>query len=126
MCIRDREETAELVDQIASALYAAHRHGIVHHNVKADNILLDEDHNAYLSDFRLAGERDPLTEPGSWDTLAPEQLVGEVPSAKSDQYSLAVVAYHLLTGRSPFPVNALPDDMRRHILAVPVSYTHLQ
>ena len=83
----DLKTAAQFVDQIASALYIAHRNNVIHRDIKPENILLDEDGNAYLTDFGiakdLAGPKEYLTQPdtvmGSLDYLAPERAFIEVP-----------------------------------------------
>ena len=101
-----------LLDQIASALAAAHQHHIIHRDLKPGNILLDEDGNAYLADFGIAKD---LTSPkesttqsdviiGSPDYLSPEQARSETVTPQTDIYSLGVVLYELLTGQHPFPM----------------------
>ena len=102
------DEAARTFDQIADALGAAHRQGIVHRDVKPENILLDEEGNAYLSDFGIATD---LGEPRMSHAAAvlspayasPEQLRGEPVTQATDVYALGVVLFEMLTGRRPFP-----------------------
>src|SRR5262249_43097378 len=103
------ESAARLLDQVAGALAVAHREGVVHRDIKPDNILLDEDENAYLADFGIAKDahtRD-LTDPdslvGSPAYLSPEQIRGEAVSPRADIYSLGLVMYEALTGEKAFP-----------------------
>ncbi len=102
------DETVDLVHQVARGLDAAHAAGLVHRDVKPANILL-EDGRAFLGDFgisKLAGARDQLTSTGQFvgtvDYVAPEQLEGEFVDRRADVYSLACVAFHVLTGEPPF------------------------
>jgi serine/threonine protein kinase/WD40 repeat protein/DNA-binding winged helix-turn-helix (wHTH) protein len=100
------EEAGQLVDQVASALDAAHRQNVVHRDVRPANILFDEDGNAYLSDFGIATEvavAGALTRRrgGLSYYLAPEEVGGEPISAASDVYSLGLVLYAALAGRHP-------------------------
>ena len=104
------EPTLKLVDQISSALAAAHCQGIVHRDIKPANILLDEAGNAYLSDFGIAkhlvGELQLSTAGvimGTPDYVSPEQLRNETVGPSSDIYSLGAVLYEILTGERPFP-----------------------
>lgn len=107
------EQTADIVDQISAALSVAHRNGIVHRDIKPDNILLDEEGNAYLTDFGIAKDLqedtdeddldDELT--GSPHYISPEQAQQEQVSGQSDIYSLGIVVFEMLTGSAPFAGN---------------------
>src|SRR5438046_5561064 len=93
---------------VADALDYAHAHGVVHRDVKPGNILVEPDGNVVLTDFGIAraGADARLTRAGqvmgTADYLAPEQIAGGEASAAGDLYSLAVVLYEMLTGRTPF------------------------
>ncbi len=103
------ERTIRMVDQIGAALSAAHRAGVVHRDVKPANILLDEDGNAYLSDFGIALEAAEAADPvaalsaGSPAYASPEQLRREPVGPSADIHGLAIAVYEALTGRLPFP-----------------------
>lgn len=92
-------EAGRVVDQIGMALAFAHSQGVVHLDVKPENVLLDEVGNAYLSDFGIArpaaGPAVSRPEDRSSPYLAPEQLRGEAPGPRTDVYSLGVVAAEL-------------------------------
>ncbi|MBX3080515.1 MAG: protein kinase [Anaerolineae bacterium] len=101
------EATLKLLEQIGGALITAHRNQVVHRDIKPDNILLDEDHNAYLSDFgiaRILGNQEVSDDgiSGSLAYMAPEQLEGLDVTPRADVYSLALVLYEMLTGESVF------------------------
>src|SRR4051794_2269346 len=100
---------AVILSQVASALDAAHRHGLVHRDVKPANILLDDDEHAYLSDFGLtrhASSQSGLTAGGELvgtvEYVAPEQIEGHSVDGRADVYSLGCVLFECLTGRKPF------------------------
>lgn len=119
----DSITVVEMVDQIASALAMSHRQGVVHRDIKPDNILLDHDGNAYLSDFGLAevikGSIDRADEggiTGSPAYMAPEQLKGEPITLQSDVYALGIVIYEMLTGEHPYGLTSISDLIRRHLL----------
>ena len=102
------ERVATMVEQIGSALGAAHRAGIVHRDVKSANILLDDEGNAYLSDFGIAVEAAGLENPaaalseGSAAYASPEQLRREEVGPSADIYGLGIAVYQALTARLPF------------------------
>jgi serine/threonine protein kinase/tetratricopeptide (TPR) repeat protein len=102
------ERALRMLEQVASALAAAHRQGIIHRDVKASNILLDEEGNAYLSDFGIAKDltHAGLTAVGALigtpEYISPEQIRDEDLSPQTDIYSLGVVLYETLTGDKPF------------------------
>ncbi|HKN67006.1 MAG TPA: Ig-like domain-containing protein [Gemmatimonadaceae bacterium] len=106
-----------LLWMVGNALAYAHRRGVVHRDVKPANILIDEDGNAVVTDFGIAklvardngvprasrgGETQTGVIVGTPTYMSPEQCLARPVSAASDQYSLGLVAYELLTGRPPF------------------------
>ncbi len=102
-------EADRLFNQFARALAYAHSKGVIHRDLKPNNIMLDEQGNAFLTDFGLAkiieSEHD-LTKTGNVvgtpNYMSPEQLRGERIDYRSDVYSLGIVLYHMLTGQVPF------------------------
>jgi streptogramin lyase len=101
------ERVLAVLAQIADALDAAHRRGLVHRDVKPANILLDENGHAYLTDFgitkQLGGDStDTGRVVGTLDYLAPEQIRGEEVDGRTDCYALACVLYESLAGTPPF------------------------
>lgn len=103
-------ESARLCAEVADALAYAHAEGIVHRDVKAQNVLIAADGRARLTDFGIARsaehEADGLTRTdvmiGSADYLAPEQADGSRVDPRTDVYSLGIVLYECLTGELPF------------------------
>jgi serine/threonine protein kinase len=99
-----------IVNQVASALQAAHALGITHRNVKPSTVLVTETDHAYLTDFGLARRASDLTGltmeehlVESFDYLAPEYLEGRPADARVDMYGLGCVLYEVLTGEVPYP-----------------------
>jgi serine/threonine-protein kinase len=116
-----REVVRELRD-VAGALAHAHRRGIVHRDVKAENILIDAfSGSAMVTDFGIArlAEAAPLTATGqvlgTVYYLSPEQVSGEAVDARSDIYSLGVVAFFALAGRFPFDAELASAVLIAHV-----------
>ena len=101
-------ELVQILAEVASGLDALHRAGLVHRDVKASNVLLDERGSAALTDFGLAKRDDwsRLTKMGqvmgTVDYIAPELLRGENATPASDVYALGCVTYEMVAGRPPF------------------------
>lgn len=113
------KRTLELMIQICDALSYLHSRGIIHRDIKPSNILVDQQGNARLLDFGIAGrldrKGDTLTiaghNPGTPFYMAPELHRGDAPTVASDVYSLGVTFYEMLTGECP-QVNAPPPSAR--------------
>lgn len=116
----------DLAAQIAQGLHAAHRAGLIHRDIKPQNIIVTPDGQAHISDFGVAKSplSTALTETGvafgTVDYLSPEQAQGRPATPLSDVYALGVVLYEMLTGRLPFTGdNALAVAMK-HVTEPPV------
>ena len=100
--------TARICAQVATALDYAHRQGVVHRDVKPDNVLFDEDGNAILTDFGIATARfhGRLTAGGramgTPHYMAPEQAMGKTLDGRADLYAIGVMLYECLVGFPPF------------------------
>jgi YVTN family beta-propeller protein len=122
----DPERAVRIVWQVAGALDAAHRRGLVHRDVKPPNVLIanEGEEHAYLTDFGLtkhaaAAASAGFTRTGHFvgtpDFAAPEQIRGEHADARADVYALGAVLFHALTGRVPFPRDSELAKMYAHL-----------
>jgi len=116
-------EVLAWLDQAAGALDAAHARGVVHRDVKPGNLLLDDDGDLRVADFGIASAAGLHTLTltgtvlGTAGYLSPEQARGERATPASDRYSLAVVAYELLTGHRPFESDSPTAEAAAHVQA---------
>ncbi len=117
-------EANRILQEVAGALDYAHKQGVIHRDIKPNNILLDEHGAAYLADFGLARMVTPgtikhFTEAdtflGTPAYIAPEQVQQANVDERSDIYSLGVVLYEMLAGRPPFTGDSAFDILRAHI-----------
>jgi serine/threonine-protein kinase len=124
-------EAARLLGQVAAALAEAHRLGVVHRDLKPDNILVHCEggrRDARLTDFGIARvlEAPGLTTPealiGTPNYLAPEAINGARPSPAGDVYGLGVLLYELIVGRAPYVGGPAAAVLRRHIEEEPQRY----
>jgi serine/threonine protein kinase len=117
-------EVEKILRQVAGALDYAHRQGVIHRDIKPDNILLDKEGNALLADFGIA----KLAEGGSNLTvtgglvgtpayMAPEQGSGDKVTGSADIYSLGVVVYEMLTGSKPYNAETPMQIVIKHMTA---------
>lgn len=122
----DPAHAALITTQVASALDAAHADGLVHRDVKPENILLTADNFAYLVDFGIAqaGGDPSMTAAtgsllGSCGYMAPERFTGDRVGAQTDVYSLTCVLYECLTGEKPFEVPEIHQLISAHMFSAP-------
>jgi predicted Ser/Thr protein kinase len=114
------EDGRKIMAQIASAIQFAHDHGVIHRDIKPANILIDEKHNAWLSDFGFARAHDqPSSISGSTIIgtpayMAPEQILGHHVTPRADQYALGVILFQLSTGRLPFEADTPMGQALKH------------
>ena len=122
------EDARRILAEVADALAYAHAHGVIHRDIKPDNILLDRDSgHALVTDFGIAraAEADSrLTATGitvgTPAYMSPEQGMGDRDvDGRSDIYSLGVVAYQVLTGSLPFRANNTPAMIMKHVSETP-------
>ncbi len=114
----------EYARQILSALRFAHRHGIVHRDIKPHNVLVDGEGRVKVTDFGIArAGTSQMTETGSIvgtaQYLSPEQARGGEVDPRSDLYSLGVVLYELLTGKTPFDGETPVEIAMKHLSHAP-------
>ena len=126
----DPLRVSAIVDQVASALDAAHARGLVHRDVKPANVLLTPDDHAYVSDFGLtkrAVSVSGLTETGQLigtiDYVAPEQIKGDPVDQRADVYSLGCLLFECLTGHAPYPRDIEVGVLWAHVETPPPSLT---
>ncbi|TMD93888.1 MAG: hypothetical protein E6I79_03085, partial [Chloroflexi bacterium] len=126
---------ANYLDQLSNALDYAHKQGILHLNLKPGNVFLTNGERLLLSDFgltkmdierqashmRLLRAGRPV---GSLDYMAPEQIMGDVVDARTDLYSLGVMLYQVVTGKTPFQIGT-PQQIASQVLQAPPPSPHL-
>jgi len=120
-------EAAKIIIDIADALDLAHSTGIIHRDIKPDNILSDEKGEFKVMDFGIARmeEGTQLTVTGTImgtpEYMSPEQAAGKKVDQRTDIYSLGIVFYELLAGKVPFHAETALEVMRMHLTQIPES-----
>jgi protein kinase-like protein len=130
--LRDRVERAgplpprlavKLLQEVAWALGAAHQRGVIHRDVKPDNIMIERaTERAVVTDFGIAlgsrggaGQSTDGSVTGTARYMSPEQACGEPVDARSDLYSLGATFFYALTGRAPFEASNVPAILTKHV-----------
>ena len=133
------EDARRVISEIASALAAAHKRGIVHRDIRPDNVLYEEDSDrALLTDFGIAailargesGSPTRITRTGELvgnpNYMSPEQLMGSEITERSDVYALGLLGFELLTGRSPYDASSKREMFTAHVHQEPRKVSELR
>ncbi len=119
------ETVMEALCVCSHALSYAHRHGVLHNDLKPENILIGEDGVLKIIDFGIScliNTRQGDFIMGTPAYMSPEQIRGETLDRRTDVYSLGIITYEFLTGKTPFPDNVGLDDILR---LLPVTLPHV-
>ncbi|HTH65171.1 MAG TPA: serine/threonine-protein kinase [Gemmatimonadales bacterium] len=121
-------DAARVARQVADALSYAHTEGVVHRDIKPDNILLDKRGNVLVTDFGIAKAAQAATAAqltsegmiiGTPQYMSPEQAAGDAVDGRSDIYSLGIVLYQMLSGGPPFDGDSSAKIIAQQLTAVP-------
>src|SRR4051794_12512832 len=124
-------EVVEIMQHVCRALAAAHAEGVVHRDLKPQNIMRDAQGRILVMDFGLARTADSssMTQTGAivgtFHYMSPEQALGKELDARSDLFTLGIIIYELLTGKSPYKADSAVASLmkRNQEAAVPASQT---
>lgn len=115
------QDAARIVERLASALSYAHRKGVIHRDLKPDNILFNEEGYSFISDFgiaKIAEDSTNLTGSGIIGTpayMSPEQATGDTLDHRSDVYGLGVIVYQMLSGQQPYNADTPMGVAIKHV-----------
>jgi serine/threonine protein kinase len=140
--VKKLQDAISYAVQIAEALHEAHTHGIVHRDIKAENIMVNSKNQVKVMDFGLAKLKGSLkltktsSTIGTLAYMAPEQIQGEEVDARSDIFSFGIVLYEILTGHLPFRgeheaamvyaiVNEEPEPLQHYVPDTPSELLHI-
>jgi serine/threonine-protein kinase len=127
----DESEASEILLQIGEALDYLHKHGIIHRDIKPQNILINPEGLVKLTDFGIAlqNSRQSANESefgtGTATYMSPEQIKGLVLDERTDIYSLGVTAYEMLTGSAPFRGDSINVIKTKHLNFPPIPPTRI-
>jgi serine/threonine-protein kinase len=123
----DAEQAASIAADVAAALEFAHRHGVIHRDVKPGNVLIDRSGQVKVTDFGIAravGTQEGLTQTGAVMGTAtyfsPEQAQGHPVDVRSDVYSLGVMLYEMVVGKPPFAGDSPVAIAYKHVREEPI------
>ncbi len=114
-------DAALIIERLASALDHAHSRGVIHRDIKPDNVLFDASNNPYLSDFGVAKFTETLVSATGRDVIgtpayiSPEQALGEDVDHRADIYGLGAILYEMLTGERPFGKDTVIGLALQHV-----------
>ena len=128
-------DAARVARQVADALQYAHSEGVVHRDIKPDNILLDKRGHVFVTDFGIAKAAQAASAPqlttegmiiGTPQYMSPEQAAGDAVDGRSDIYSLGIVVYQMLTGSPPFDGQSSASILAKQLTATPTPIRDLR
>lgn len=125
------ETAISIVKQICEALIVAHQKGVIHRDLKPQNILVDSGGKVYVTDFGVAKSVEIMEDSapgiiiGTIQYISPEQAKGEKVDPRSDLYSLGIILYEMLTGDKPFKAETYTGYIQKHIHEKPKSPSKL-
>jgi len=115
------ETAISITKQISEALKVAHQKGVIHRDLKPQNILVDSSGKVYVTDFGVAKSVEVMEDSapgiiiGTIQYISPEQAKGEKADPRSDLYSLGIIIYEMLTGEKPFKAETYTGYIQKHI-----------